>query len=354
MATMAINDLDYLTVRLHARRSRMAEGERLDGLCRTRSVSDLSQAVGSGHNFSNAADFQRRLLADHIQEYTFCLRHLGGAEQELARWMQTRFQIENIKVLLRGWLNHVPLDHLSEHLVPLPRELAVDAPALLTAETVAAFAKKIPVGLPRKNLERALGSNPDQSDTFIFEAALDAGFFHEWCVRTARLVDEEKELIEPLVRHQVEQFHLLLVARGRFNHGYSSETLMALRVPSSGASAERFEAMLAATDLSALARLGVGHAFDKSSITRAVGEEAVVDPAEFELLASRRLLRLANHAFRRSHVGFATVVAYLEIRRIEVANLITLSEGIRLHAAPEIIRARLTRRARGNPEVQHV
>jgi vacuolar-type H+-ATPase subunit C/Vma6 len=47
--------------------------------------------------------------------------------------MRSRFQIENIKVLLRGFLNHTPLAALEEHLVPLaiPRvTFHADAPGV--------------------------------------------------------------------------------------------------------------------------------------------------------------------------------------------------------------------------------
>ena len=56
-------------------------------------------------------------------------------------------------------------------------------------------------------------------------------------------------------------------------------------------------------------------------------------------------MRLANRAFRRSHMGMGAVVGYTGIRRVEVANLITLSEGIRAGMAAETIRARLLPRA---------
>lgn len=128
----------------------MAEAERLDALCQLRAIPELGRALRPEFNFQTTANLQRRLLEDLVQEFSFCLRHLDGAGRELVGWMRSRFQIENIKVLLRGFLNHTPLAALEEHLVPLPRELALDAPALLDAETMDAFVKCLPAGWPRK------------------------------------------------------------------------------------------------------------------------------------------------------------------------------------------------------------
>jgi vacuolar-type H+-ATPase subunit C/Vma6 len=351
---LATNDLDYLAARLHARRSRLAEGEQLVDLCRVRGIPDLGRAVRPADEFSSVADFQRGLLAGLIQEFSFCLQHLTGAKKQVIGWMQSRFQIENFKVLLRGGLNRAPREMLEPHLVPLPRELAVDVSALSAAETPAAFASQLPAGRPRLCLEKFIASQPGPPDAFLCEAALDSGYFCEGQRRVAQLAAGEAELITPLVRQATEQFHLLLAVRGKFLHGYPPATLEVLRVTAEDAAGSRFKAMLAAPDLPTVARLGLGHVFDDPPALRSAGETSELDPAEFESLAARRLLRLANTAFRRSHLGFATVVAYLELRRIEVANLITISEGIRLGAPPESLPARLVRRASFIAEVRHV
>ncbi len=344
MGPVATIDLDYLGARLHARRSRMAEAERLDALCQLRAIPELGRALRPDFDFQTAANLQRQLLQDLVQEYSFCLRHLNGAGHELVRWMRSRFQIENLKVLLRGFLNHTPLDALQEHLVPLPRELTLDAPALLAAETMDDFAKRLPAGWPKKQLQAAIAAHRDEPSGFFFEAALDNGYFQELLIRTGRLPAAEKELIEPLARQQVEMFHLMLAVRGKFNHGLTAESLSPLRVPGSGAAAERFKAMLAAPDISTAAKLGLGHVFDELP--------AALDAVILEVLGWRRFLRLANGAFRRSHMGLAAVVGYLEIRRVETANLITLSEGIRTGVEAEKIRARLIPRT--NMEVVYV
>jgi vacuolar-type H+-ATPase subunit C/Vma6 len=72
-----------------------------------------------------------------------------------------------------------------------------------------------------------------------------------------------------------------------------------------------------------------------------LSEVITVDGAALERLAFRRFFRLANFTFRCSHMGLAAVVGYVGIRRVEVANLITLSEGIRIGMPSEAIRARM-------------
>ena len=66
-----------------------------------------------------------------------------------------------------------------------------------------------------------------------------------------------------------------------------------------------------------------------------------IDASTLEGLVWKRFFRLANLAFRQSHMGLAAIIGYIGVRRVEVANLITISEGIRNGMTAETIRGRL-------------
>jgi len=339
MARGMTNDLDYLATRLHARRSRMAEGVRLDSLCRCRSVSEFCHTLYPGDDMP-AADFQRRLVQDLIQELSGCLKHLDGEGSDLVGWMLVRFQLENIKVLMRGFLGRTPFEELQRHLVSLPHSLELDTPALARVESIEDFIELLPAGAPRNRLSEVAGSHRDEPRPFFLEAALDSGFFHELLARTRRITDTDSEVIKSLIFQEANIFQLMLGVRGKFHYDRPPESLRPLRV-AGGGSDEWFNALLAAPDILAAAKCVVGRVLDELPPERATGESATADPAALEALAWKRFLRLANSAFRRSHMGLGAVVGYAGIRRVEVANLITLSEGIRAGMEPEKLRARL-------------
>ena len=108
----------------------------------------------------------------------------------------------------------------------------------------------------------------------------------------------------------------------------------------------RFAAMLAAPDLAHAAELALGRVIDEQpgSVSGASGPAEQPTPAVLEVLAQNRFLRLAHQVFRRSHMGSAAVVAFVALRRLEVVNLITLSEGIKARLSEDQLRARLTPR----------
>ena len=292
-------------------------------------------------------------MEDLVSELSRCPRHLGEAGSDLFAWLLIRFQVENVKVLLRGFMDHTPLEAVQEHLVTLPEDGALDARTLMAAETLQKFVQRLPMGTPRQTLRAALGIYRDHLRPFFLEAALDRGYFQDLLARAGRLSGEDKELVAPIVDQEVNMFQLMLAARGRFNYGLTPELLLPLHIRWCGIPADRFKAMLAAPDIRAAAVLALGRAIDSLPSEPESTENSLgLDFAELEALTWIRFLRLANQAFRRSHMGFGAVIGYVGIRRVEVANLITLSEGIRTGVLPEVIRARLI--PRRVLEVDHV
>ena len=337
MMPTATNDLDYLATRLHARRSRMADGERLDELCHLRTVLELSRAVRLESECPSAAQFQRRLVQDLVQELAGCARQVGGAGGEVFAWMLARFQVENVKTLVRGWVNQTSPEVLQEHLVSLPDFLALDVPRLATAKSLEEFTALLPPGSPRQRLSEAVAVQRERPQPFFLEAALDCGYFQELLAKTRELSGADQSVVRPLALQEANFFQFMLAVRGRFHFELPADQLLTLHLP--GISDDWFNHLLTAPDLPAAATASVGIVFDELP-----GERDFTE-LDLEALAGKRFLRLANGAFRRSHMGLGAVIGYAGLRRVETANLITLSEGIRTGMTAEAIRARMIPRA---------
>jgi len=322
---------NFLAAMLHGRRSRLAENDRLDELCRIRTVEDLAQVLFPGESIESATALQRRMVSSLMHE----LDRLAGATAEdrraLLPWLRIRFLTENLKVMVRGRATHAAVETLSSYLIPLPRELTLDVSKMLEADSAEAFFALIPNSVLRKRLKILDKICVNHTESFYLETALDHAYLSERVFR-AQGIGEDRELILAAVRQEVDIFHLMLAARGKLGYGLSPETLSGLYVHG-GMPRKRFFNMLAANDLSALIKLAVGWVIDSSPRAN--------DPAELEILAWNRLFRLANKAFRQGHMGMGAVIGYTILRRIELANLISLCEGIRTEVPPESLRARL-------------
>ena len=339
-----MSNLDYLAARLHGRRSVMAEGERLDALCHIRTLEEYTRAVYPEREYQGIADFQRHLIEELIQELSLMKMQLTRAEAHLIEWMPVRFEAENLKVLLRSSITRVNPEEAAVHLVHLPGFKSSRMHALAVAGSVTDFVRLLESGPIARSLEKAIHEHGEDARPFFFEAAIDRGYLGELVKRFTALSSGDQEEVGNLIRSEADIFHLLLVLRGRFNYGLSAEQLSSMHVPGGGIGYFTFMDMLNDSDPSTAVNRVVMRVLDPLPFDGGQGEVSI-PVAVLERLAWHRHLRIARMTFRKSHMGFGAVVAYLVIRRIEIANLITISEGIRAGMDPDGIRARTVPRA---------
>jgi vacuolar-type H+-ATPase subunit C/Vma6 len=341
------NDLDYLAARLHACRSRMAEAQRLDNLCYIRSLPEFYPAIFPESEFKGVLDFQRMLVQELISELSGFRAHMPSLGADLIDWTLVRFQVENLKTLIRAFLTEVPIEELYGHLVSLPRELALDTQGLAAAKSLEDFVLLVPRGLLQENLKKVLENYHDYPRPFFFETALDRGYFQGLVARTERLSQEDREIVKPMVCQEVDIFHLMLVARGKFHYSLTPEMLRPLHVAGTRIPRALFADMLNDPDLYTSVGRVAERVLDAAPFEHGqnIGSMAV-DASVLEGLAWTRLFRLANLAFRQSHMGLGAIMGYAGLRRVEVANLITISEGISSGMAAETIRGRLIPRTK--------
>ncbi len=333
-----LKDLDFLAARLHGRRSVLAEGARLDELCRLRTIAELSRELYPAAGLRTARDLQRRMVGDLAREIDDLAGRLKGGGAALLAWQGVRLRLENIKVLARGFATGTPLAQLRAHLIDLPGAiLPYDAAALAQAVSFEDFLAALPPGPLREGLEEVRVPYREQPRPFLLEAALDCGYLREK-VRLARCLDDEARAeVQNLASQEAGIFHLMLAARGVLHYGLKPAWLAGLHVAGGALTQEDYAAMLAAPDLEALAAAATGLVVD------ALPESSAA--AELEVLGWNRFWRLANAAFRRSHMGGGAAIGFAALRRIELANLVTLSEGLRLNLDARLLRARLIPRS---------
>ncbi|MBE3098536.1 MAG: V-type ATPase subunit [Planctomycetes bacterium] len=344
MRLEAGTDLDFLSALVHGRRSRLAEGSRLDELCRLRTVAELVQAIAPEMPVETVAGLQRRLVSNLAKELANVAGHLGdGCGARVVEWLGARLQAENLKVLVRGMVTGRPLAALQEFIVPLATPFAIDLEGLAGSDSVETFIGRVPSAPLREGLQAAAPVYDRSRKSFFLEAGLDKGYLVELLERAGRV--RQGEGLKQLADQETDMFHLALAARGRLLYGLKAEDLSAFHVDGAKVDRKVFGAMLAAASAGELASLAATRVIDLLPALKAAEGPAQPDggltPAALEALALERFHRLANRIFRRTPVGLDVVAAYVALVRIELANLITLSEGIRAAAAPEAIRRRL-------------
>lgn len=334
-----LRDLDQLAARLHGRRGRLADGPRLRALCALGSPGALGEALFPGSGISTAAALQARLAEESLAELLWIKSSLGGARAAFLDWQAARFRLENLKVMVRALAAGREAREAARFLIRLPGNQGY-GPEMAEAGELAELPGLLPAGIFRSGLEKALAARPAAGAAFFYEAELDRAYLEELSSRTAALGGEGREFACRLCAQEAAIYNLALAARGRFTWGFERKELLKLFSPGSCFSRKRFVKMTGASGPAELRALAAGPGLEPGA--------PEPDTPGLEALAWRRYARLAERNFRSSHLGFGAVAAYLALRRVEAANLTTLSEGLRLGLAPEELLLRLVPAGEGN------
>jgi len=341
------SDVDFVSALLHGRRARLAEAERLDALCAIRTIRELVHAIEPNAPNESVVDLQRRMVSTLADELLTFAWRIAGPAGSFLEWMAVRFQVENLKVLARGMVTGAKLKEVEPYLVPLRKPFTLDAEALVTADSLETFATRISSTPLRDGVRLAAPAFERNRRSFFIEAGLDHGYLTELLARTGPPAVREMPDMKTMACQEIAMFHLDLAARGRLTYDVRPDDLLLFHVRGAGIRRAAFAAMLAAGDAQQVAAEAAGRAIDRTSAAEAKAGEAreAVTPAMLETLALNRYYRLAYWVFRRSHIGLGTIAGYVAMRRVELANLITLSEGIRAGVAPAVLRRRLIPRS---------
>lgn len=145
---------DYVAALVHGRRSRMAEGPRLEALCQVRTVEEFAIQTLGDPAARSAPEVQRRLLQAIATETAELARHLNREAAALAVWLVVRYHVEDLKVLLRRLITGAPEEAVLQHILSLPADLGLNIEALARAESLDAFVSAMPSGILRRGCSR--------------------------------------------------------------------------------------------------------------------------------------------------------------------------------------------------------
>lgn len=288
--------------------------------------------------FHDIIEFQRYLVRGLADELSSVSTSLGKQAASLVEWITARFEVQNIKLILRAIKTKSSIEDLRKHLISFKGEFVSKVRVGPTQMSIVDLLRIIPKGPLRKSLESIYNLYSESASTFIYETALDCSYFRELSLRTSRLHAGERQVVQPVIDQQIDTFLLMLALRGKYHLQVSPHTLLQFHVEGSRISRARLSTLISDPDARTSVTRAIGWVIDQSSVRFLddVPDDSIIPTAEH--LAWKRFLRLSNKAFRESHMGLGAIVGYAGVRIIEIANLISISEAIRLNLPVESIR----------------
>jgi len=320
--------IDAIHAKVHARRAEMREKEKLAHLCELKGIANLAAELYPEQGIQDHRHLQKRLAEDSLMSLDWIMDFLGGREFKLFSWLLRRYQIENIKVVFRGFHGKRQPSEIEPHLVKTPPDFALPYDNMITAPNTAKFVDLVPDYPLGRAVRQAILLYNRKNKPFFFDAALDRAFYVRLVEMIRGSYSPQVRSCMPLLMMEVGIYLIMLTLRARNNYEAAFDDISPVLKVDFGLPMGVLQNIYSAGSAAEAAR-GLPIAF-RAAITDKV--ESIDD---IERMLMTHLYRQANRTFYAAGVALSAAIAFFYLKRNELANLVRLSEAYHYGLKPE-------------------
>jgi V/A-type H+-transporting ATPase subunit C len=290
----------------------------------------------------DARSLEQRIVAQLLEETRVLMRPLGDGQRGFLTYWTARFEVNNLKTLLRGTLIGERPAALLASLTPMGGFARVDETALAHAEDLAELLRRLEASPYAAIVREARHAFEQTHDPFHLDAALDRGYYEGLGRRAEALEREAGAGFVTLMDRLFARINLVWLLRYRFNYGLPPAQvyylLIASRYGLSGArlrdlvGREGIDAVLAALPAFWRTRLagahGIAEVFARMEQLAAAQARALLAPGKAAafvrafayLILRERDLRAVRGILRGRHLGLPARAIRQAIERAPVGS----------------------------------
>lgn len=178
----------------------------------------LGLLVG-GYGDDDPRSLEARLVAILLDETRILLRPLAGAACNFLRYWTDRFEVSNVKSLIRAKMAGENAAVTATRLLDLGSFGRLDADALMRAEDVTELMRRLERTPYAEIVRNARQAFEESHDPFILDATLDRAYY-DGLIRRARAIEAAVDGgLRRLMADLVDRTNLVWLLRYRFNYG---------------------------------------------------------------------------------------------------------------------------------------
>jgi len=186
-----------------------------------RAVVDLESDEGV-----DLAHLERSLRGHSAQAVRSLLRFMPPGPRDLLAWRWRRFELDNLKTVLRAVKRQVDPERARATLVPLGEASAIPWEVLLEARSVSAVVDRLTDTFYGRALEPALDRYHREDRLFVLEVRLDLVYFRRLLEKIEGLGGQDRKEAERFLGIMIDSQNVLWAFRYREYYGLSPEEIL--------------------------------------------------------------------------------------------------------------------------------
>ena len=277
------------------------------------------------------SSLEQRLITLLLADFVIFVRALSGAAREFLLYWAYRFELSNLKAILRGKITDQKVEAIRDQLVDMGPFAQLPVDDLLRTDDVAEMLRQLD-GTPFSNIARQARSiYQEHRDLFALDAAVDRRYFAELSKHAAAAEHSRERLLRVLVGGIIDRYNLVWLLRYRFSYRLSPAAAYYLLIPASH--------RLGSQQLLALSRLGsLEEVIQHLPSPFAKWLKGARTASGVAQILDREGWRQAQSMLRHRPFSLARVFAYLVLRDRDLRRLRAVIKGKRLKMQADLIR----------------
>ncbi|WP_275098534.1 V-type ATPase subunit [Sedimenticola hydrogenitrophicus] len=274
---------------------------------------------------------ERGLIHSLMQELSILLRPLGGTARDILVYWSRKFELLNLKALIRGKLNHLPYDQIRESLHSLPPLISLPHETLLRTENVPELLRQLEQTPYEAIARQARRVYEEKNESFSLDATIDHRYY-TGLLRHARHCDaaDQAPLLK-LIGSLIDRQNLPWLLRYRLNYALSPSETYYLLIPSGRHL--HTDLLKQLVNMQEMAR--ILEALPEPLNSRLAGLRQIM---EVEQSLTDDLNRQARKCLQLSPSAVARSLAYMMLREMDLRRVFAIIQGRVLALDPQLIR----------------
>lgn len=281
-----------------------------------------------------AGDLDQSNVTILLKELAVLIRPLSGAPRELIGYWAHRFELGNLKTIIRGKMANQPQQAIKEQLLDMGNLTSLRIDELLQSDTTAELLRRLEQ-TPYAEIARQVRNLLEHGEAlFALDAALDRRYFAGLARRGNDIGSASGQLLRAIIGSIIDRVNLVWLLRYRFAYNLPPAQAYYLLIPASQ--------RLTAQQLQQLAQCAT---FDDTIASLPPPFDKLLAGAgnstEVTLRLERETWRIAGNALNHSSFNVARAFAYMILRERDLRRLRAVVRGRNLRMDATMIRATL-------------
>lgn len=273
---------------------------------------------------------ERALIQSLTYDYSVLLRPFTGAERQVLQYWIRKYELFNIKALIRGKINAMEDAQIADQLYELPASITLPHDELLRTDNVLELLRRLEQGPYREIAQQARHVYEERNEPFSLDATIDQLYYTRLLKRVAATEPQDRDALRAVTGALIDHQNLLWLLRYRFAYDLPPSETFYLMIPRG-----------LALNHAALMRLVEVSSFSEVIEQLPPNLHRLLDGADNATEVEQRLETRARErigkVLKQSPSGIAQALSYLVLREMDLRLLFIALQGKALQLPDEIV-----------------